>query len=85
MSKKRNKKSRLTKTDVNTICEMQRKIDAYENYIFAMCGMIQHREDLKFKPILLLNDTPMDDWMNMSWNGLQEMKKELIELKENKS
>ena len=81
MSKKRKNKSRLTKTDVNTICEMQRKIDAYENYICAMCGMIQHREDLKFKPILLLNDTPMDDWMNMSWNGLQEMKKELIELK----
>lgn len=81
MSKKRKNKSRLTKTDVNTICEMQRKIDAYENYICAMCGMIQHREDLKFKPILLLNDTPMDDWMNISWNGLQEMKKELLELK----
>lgn len=80
MSKKRKNKSRLTKTDVNTICEMQKKIDAYENYICAMCGMIQHREDLKFKPILLLNDTPMDDWMNISWNGLQEMKKELIEL-----
>lgn len=60
---------------------MQKKIDAYENYICAMCGMIQHREDLKFKPILLLNDTPMDDWMNNSWNGLHEMKKELIELK----
>ena len=81
MSKKRKNKSRLTTTDVNTICEMQKKIDAYENYICAMCGMIQHREDLKFKPILLLNDTPMDDWMNISWNGLQEMKKELIELK----
>ena len=81
MSKKRKNKSRLTKTDVNTICEMHKKIDAYENYICAMCGMIQHREDLKFKPILLLNDTPMDDWMNISWNGLQEMKKELIELK----
>lgn len=85
MSGRRKNKSRMTKTDVNTICEMQRKIDAYENYICAMCGMIQHREDLKFKPILLLNDTPMDDWMNMSWNGLQEMKKELIELKESKS
>ena len=81
MSKKRKNKSRLTKTDVNTICEMQKKIDAYENYICAMCGMIQHREDLKFKPILLLNDTPMDDWMNISWNGLREMKKELLELK----
>lgn len=82
MSKKRKNKSRLTKTDVNTICEMQKKIDAYENYICAMCGMIQHREDLKLKPILLLNNTPMDDWMEISWNGLQEMKKELIELKE---
>lgn len=81
MINKRKNKSRLTKTDVNTICEMQKKIDAYENYISAMCVMIQHREDLKFKPILLLNDTPMDDWMNISWNGLQEMKKELIELK----
>jgi hypothetical protein len=85
MGKKRKNKSRLTKTDVNIICEMQRKIDAYENYICAMCGMIQHREDLKFKPILLLNDTPMDDWMNISWNGIQEMKKELIELKESNS
>ena len=85
MSKKRNKKSRLTKTDVNTICEMQRKITAYENYIVAMCGMIQHKEDLKFRPILVENDTPMDAWMNISWIELQEMKKELIELKENKS
>lgn len=81
MSKKRKNKSRLTKTDVNTICEMQRKIIAYENYICAMCGIIQHREDLKFNPILVLNNTPMDDWMNIAWNGLQEMKKELIELK----
>jgi hypothetical protein len=85
MSKKRNKKSRLTKTDVNTICEMQRKITVYENYIVAMCGMIQHKEDLKFRPILVENDTPMDAWMNISWIELQEMKKELIELKENKS
>ena len=81
MSKKRKNKSRLTKTDVNTICEMQKKIDTYENYICAMCGIIQHREDLKFHPILVLNNTPMDDWMNIAWNGLQEMKKELIELK----
>ena len=83
MSKKRKNKSRLTKTDVNTICEMQKKIVAYENYICAMCGLIQRREDLEFKPILLL-DTPMDDWMSISWTGLQEMKKELLELKQKK-
>lgn len=81
MSRKRKNKSRLTKTDVNTICEMQKKIDAYEYFIVAMCGMIQHREDLNNVYLLLLNDTPMDDWMNLSWNGVKELKKELLELK----
>lgn len=75
-------KSRLTKTDVNVICGMQRMIDAYENYICAMCGMIRHRYDLKNEPILLLADTPMDDFMNISWRELREMKKELLELKD---
>lgn len=79
MSKKR-KKSRLTKTDVNTICEMQRKITAYENYIVAMDGMIRHKDNMS-EPVVLLNDTPMDDFMNDAWRGLREMKKELIELK----
>lgn len=82
MSNKR-KKSRLTKTDVNTICEMQRKITAYENYIVAMCAMIQNRDILN-EPALLLDDTPMDEWMNTAWNGLREMKKELLELKKTK-
>lgn len=82
MGKRRNK-SRLTKTDVNTICEMQRKITAYENYIVAMCSMILNR-DIRKEPALLLDDTPMDDWMNESWRGLREMKKELLELKKTK-
>lgn len=82
MSKRRNK-SRLTKADVNTICEMQRKITAYENYIVAMCSMIQNRGILN-EPALLLNDTPMDDLMNESWKWLREMKKELLELKKTK-
>lgn len=80
MRKKRKNKSRLTKTDVNTICEMQRKITAYENYIVAMSGMIQRR-DIMIEPVLLLNDTPMDEWMNTAWRELREMKKELLELK----
>lgn len=83
MSKKR-EKSRLTKTDVNTICEMQRKITAYENYIVAMSEMIRHKDNMS-EPVLLLNDTPMDDFMNDAWRGLREMKKELLELKGNKS
>ena len=80
MSKKRKNKSRLTKTDENTICEMQRKITVYENYICAMSGMIQRRDAL-IEPVLLLNGTPMDEWMNTAWSELREMKKELIELK----
>ena len=32
---KRRKKSRFTKTDVNTICELQRKIDIYEGFVLA--------------------------------------------------
>ena len=79
MSKKR-KKSRLTKTDVEAICEMQRKITSYENYIVAMCEMIRHKDNMK-EPVVLLNDTPMDDFMNDAWRGLREMKKELLELK----
>ena len=81
MSKKR-KRSRLTKTDVNTICEMQRKITVYENYIVAMSGMIQRRDEM-IEPVLLLNDTPMDEWMNAAWGELREMKKELLKLKGN--
>ena len=81
MSKKR-KRSRLTKTDVNTICEMQRKITVYENYIVAMSGMIQRRDEM-IEPVLLLNDTPMDEWMNTAWRELREMKKELLKLEGN--
>ena len=84
MGKKRKNKSRLTRTDVNTICEMQRKITAYENYIVAMSEMIRHKDNMS-EPVLLLNDTPMDDFMNDAWRGLREMKKELLELKGNKS
>lgn len=81
MSKKR-KRSRLTKTDVNTICEMQRKITVYENYIVAMSGMIQRRDEM-IEPVLLLNDTPMDEWMNTAWRELREMKEELLKPKGN--
>ncbi len=81
MSKKR-KRSRLTKTDVNTICEMQRKITVYENYIVAMSGMIQRRDEM-IEPVLLLNDTPMDEWMNTAWRELREIKKELLKPKGN--
>ena len=61
---KRNR-SRLTRTDVNTICEMQRKIDAYESYIIGLCGLIQHRG--KVQRLVVLTDTPMDGIVNQAW------------------
>jgi len=70
MSKKR--KSRFTKTDVNTICEMQRKIDAYEDYIIAIGGLAKHRNTNKHY-LCLLKGTDMDDWMNTTWNNIQEL------------
>ena len=74
MSKRRNK-SRLTKTDVNTICEMQRKIDIYEEYIVGLCGLIQHRGKMRY--VVLLRDTDMDDFVNMAWRTYLNQAKEL--------
>ena len=74
MSKRRNK-SRLMKTDVNIICEMQRKIDAYESYIVGLCGLIQHEG--KEDRIVILQDTEMDKWVNEAFNTYKEQMKEL--------
>lgn len=74
---KRNKKSRLTKTDVNTICEMQRKIDAYEDFIVAICGLMKHREPRKFA--CLIKGTDMDDWMQMAWRDCVKLIEECKE------
>ena len=61
MSKKK-KKSRFTKTDVNTICEMQRKIDAYESYIIGLHGLLQNRRVKRY--IIFLRDTELDNLVN---------------------
>lgn len=74
MSKRRNK-SRLTKADVNVICEMQRKIDAYEDFIIGICGLIQHRGKEKY--LCLLKGTLMDDCMSTAWKTYQEQASEL--------
>lgn len=72
MSKRRNK-SRLTKTDVNTICEMQRKIDAYEEYIIGLCELIHHRGETQYA--VLLRDTDMDSAVNHAWNEYKKQMK----------
>lgn len=78
---KRNRKSRLVKSDVNTICMMQRTIDAYEDYIIALCGMIQHKDSDKHF-VSVLKGTDMDDWMQMIWVNVEKM---IIELKDGKT
>ena len=79
MSKRKNK-SRLTKTDVNAICEMQRKIDAYEDLIMGLCGYIQHEADKKY--VVILKGTDMDEWVISAWQKFTELMKELRILKE---
>ena len=69
------KKSRLTRTDVNAICELQRKIDAYESYIIGLHGLFQRRGSTKW--VILQRGTELDDLVNQCWNDIEEMKSRL--------
>ena len=73
MSKK-NKKSRFTKSDVNAICMMQRKIDAYESYLFAINRMLHSSGD-KILPIVLMN-TDMDTIARDSYKIAKKLRNE---------
>lgn len=76
MSKRKNK-SRFTKTDVNTICELQRKIDAYESYILCLFH-ISKKGTKPDTPIVVLRDTDMDEWLGMAVENIWKMKRDLI-------
>ena len=70
---KRRKKSRFTKTDVNVICEMQRKIDAYEDYIMVLFAHTQkHTSKCAF-----MKGTEMDEWVNGAVRNIDKMKEEI--------
>lgn len=73
MSKKR-KKSRFTKTDMNTICEMQKKIDAYESYIMGLAGFSSPTKTTEKNYVILLHNTDMDDWVQQAWENIKTMK-----------
>ena len=74
---KRKSKSRFTKTDVNTICELQRKIDVYENYI--LCLFHHTKESSKIgEATFFMHGTDMDEWVNMAVRNIWKIKKELI-------
>ena len=71
MAKKKNK-SRLTKTDVNAICEMQRKIVSYEMYFQSIMINLGNKES----KVVVLMDTPMDEVVSMIYrrtNNLKEL------------
>jgi hypothetical protein len=70
MSKKR-KKSRFIKSDVNAICELQRKVEIYESYIVALAGYVQHRGEKQF--VCLLGGTEIDDIVNQCWCELNDV------------
>lgn len=75
MSKKRNK-SRLTKTDVNTICEMQKKIDAYESYLSGLwVHSLKGRDTTNY--VVLMIGTDLDNLVNETWNNIRVMKEKL--------
>lgn len=74
---KRKSKSRFTKTDVNTICELQRKIDAYENYILCLFHHTTKHSKTEM-PIPIMHGTDMDDFVSMAVNNIWKMKEELI-------
>lgn len=81
---KRRKKSRFTKTDVNTICELQRKIDIYESYILALVGHSSPKKDTRQYAVCIMG-TDMDDWVEMAWKNITELKEKYrkYELKDN--
>lgn len=69
------KRTKLTKIDVNTICEMQRKIDAYESYLIGLSGLAQRENPSRY--IVLLGGTDLDRIVNQCWNNIEEMKRRL--------
>ena len=73
MSRKR-KKSRFTKTDINTICEMQKKIDAYESYIMGLVGFSSPTKTTEKNYVILIHNTDMDDWVQQAWENIKTMK-----------
>lgn len=76
MSKRKNK-SRLTRTDVNAISEMARKIYAYEDYILCICGHAQKGRNARH---VLMRGTEMDDWVNAAVNRIDKCNDRIQEL-----
>lgn len=86
----RRKKSRFTKTDVNTICEMQRDLSFAEQIACAIIGMTRNRDNNPcFKHIpVLINDcgSRFSSIFDVAWNAVDDKMQEFDALQaENKS
>ena len=62
---------------------IQEEGGAYESYIKGLFGLAQREKPTE--RLVFLCGTDLDDEVNYCWRYIKEMKKELIELKENKS
>ena len=72
-------KSRLTKTDVDSICQLQRKVDAYEMYLQRIMNCVCTERQITD---IVLMHTPMDDVVQMIYSRIRLMKEKAGSLKE---
>lgn len=78
MSSKR-KKSRFTRTDVNTICDMQRDISYAEQLACAIIGMTRHRDNPAYRSIPVFKNGSggvMSDIFEAAWDAVNDKMKE---------
>ena len=64
------------KSDLEFVCEMQRKIDAYESFINELFAELRHKNDIRknrVKVLSLLRGTELDDVMSEIWIEIEDM------------
>jgi len=83
------KKSRLTKTDVSTIIDLQRDLSFAEQIACAIIGMTKHRDDPCYKSIHVFLNHSNNEYMSIfysAWDSVDDKMKEFDALQaENKS
>lgn len=62
----------IDRSGVEAICEMQRKIDAYETYIMSFVGITTSKEKSE-KDVTLLQGTDMDEWASQVVRNIRSM------------
>ena len=73
-----NEQRKLAMSDLEFVCEMQRKLDAYEAYIMGLFGLVRNQDYIKegYGQELLLRGTELDDAVNVVFVELIAMIKE---------